>query len=391
MSSSVDNKIVKMQFDNAQFEAGVMKSMNTIDKLNEKLQFKESKKGVSALQVALDGVDFNAMLKGVQNVEHAFTSFTGMIGQKIKTEIVDSLINGAKQIEQATIGQIKSGGWARATNIANAKFTIEGLKYSWDEVRAAADYAVTDTAYGLDAAAKAASQLAASGVDFHKIIGKDGAGNDVTQMHKALRGVSGVAAMTNSDFTEIAHIFTRIAGQGRVMANDLNSIAARGINAAAEMAKQFGVTEAELRDLVSKGQISFDDFAMAMDDAFGDHAKEANKTFSGSLSNMKAALSRIGAIFAQPVMDKTNTFFIAITSRIKEFQKALSDTKGYTLSEKGLKNIRKKAEDTLKSVKGLSEMEYANRLTAEINRLKDLSLGDQLAESLKIGDVESYP
>lgn len=391
MSSSVDNKIVKMQFDNAQFEAGVMKSMNTIDKLNEKLQFKESKKGVSALQVALDGIDFNAMLRGVQNVEHAFTSFTGMIGQKIKTEIVDSLINGAKQIEQATIGQIKSGGWARATNIANAKFTIEGLKYSWDEVRAAADYAVTDTAYGLDAAAKAASQLAASGVDFHKIIGKDGAGNDVTQMHKALRGVSGVAAMTNSDFSEIANIFTRIAGQGRVMATDLNSIAARGINAAAEMAKQFGITEAELRDLVSRGQISFNDFAMAMDDAFGDHAKEANKTFSGSLSNMKAALSRIGAIFAQPVMDKTNTFFIAITSRIKEFQKALSDTKGYTLSEKGLKNIRKKAEDTLKSVKGLSEMEYANRLSAEINRLKDLSLGDQLAESLKVGDVESYP
>ena len=391
MSSSVDNKIVKMQFDNAQFEAGVMKSMNTIDKLNEKLQFKESKKGVSALQVALDGVDFNAMLRGVQNVEHAFTSFTGMIGQKIKTEIVDSLINGAKQIEQATIGQIKSGGWARATNIANAKFTIEGLKYSWDEVRAAADYAVTDTAYGLDAAAKAASQLAASGVDFHKVIGKDGAGNDVTQMHKALRGVSGVAAMTNSDFSEIAHIFTRIAGQGKVMANDLNSIAARGINAAAEMAKQFGITEGELRDLVSKGQISFNDFAMAMDDAFGDHAKEANKTFSGSLSNMKAALSRIGAIFAQPVMDKTNTFFIAVTSRIKEFQKALSNTTGYNLTEKGLKKIRKKAEDTLKSVKGLSEMEYANRLSAEINRLKDLSLGDQLAESLKVGDVESYP
>lgn len=391
MSSSVDNKIVKMQFDNAQFEAGVMKSMNTIDKLNEKLQFKESKKGVSALQVALDGIDFNAMLRGVQNVEHAFTSFTGMIGQKIKTEIVDSLINGAKQIEQATIGQIKSGGWARATNIANAKFTIEGLKYSWDEVRAAADYAVTDTAYGLDAAAKAASQLAASGVDFHKVIGKDGAGNDVTQMHKALRGVSGVAAMTNSDFSEIAHIFTRIAGQGKVMANDLNSIAARGINAAAEMAKQFGITEGELRDLVSKGQISFNDFAMAMDDAFGDHAKEANKTFSGSLSNMKAALSRIGAIFAQPVMDKTNTFFIAVTSRIKEFQKALSNTTGYNLTEKGLKKIRKKAEDTLKSVKGLSEMEYANRLSAEINRLKDLALGDQLKESLKIGDVESYP
>lgn len=369
--STVDNRIVRMQFDNAQFEAGVMKSMNTIDKLNEKLQFKEAGKGISALQVAIAGVDFSPISHGVEKMAHNFTSITGMLAQRIKTDIVDSAINAAKRLESATLGQIKSGGWARATNIANAKFTIEGLKYSWDEVRKAADYAVTDTAYGLDAAAKAASQLAASGVDFQKIIGKDGAGNDVTQMHKSLRAISGVAAMTNSSFDDISHVFTRIAGQGRVMANDLNSIAARGINAAATLADHFGMTEAEIRDLVSRGQIDFQMFSEAMDDAFGDHAKEANKTFTGSLSNMKAALSRIGAIFAQPVIDKTNTFFISLTSRIKEFQKALSDTTTKVVKGDVLDKIVKdatKAADKLGLI-GKEKGDYIARITEEQKKL----------------------
>ena len=47
--------------------------------------------------------------------------------------------------------------------------------------------------------------------------------------------------------------------------------------------------------MVTKGKIDFETFATAMDDAFGPHAKEANKTFTGAMSNVRAALSRIGA------------------------------------------------------------------------------------------------
>ena len=391
MSTEIDNKIVRMQFDNAQFEAGVMQSMKTLDELNGKLQFKEVSKGISALQVCLNGVDFTSLINGVNHIESYFTSMTGMVKKAIKEDIVDSVLQAAQKLESATLGQIKSGGWNRAMNMANAQFTIEGLKYSWEEVKKAADYAVTDTAYGLDVAAKAASQLAASGVDFHEVIGHDGVGNDLTQMHKALRAISGVAAMTNSSYEEISHVFTRIAGQGKVMAIDLNSIAARGINAAAELAKQLNVTEAEIRDMVSKGQIDFNTFAMAMDDAFGDHAKEANKTFSGSLSNMKAALSRIGAIFAQPVVDKTNTLFISITSRIKEFQKALNDTKGTKVSVQGLKKLTKAANEAADKYKlvGQERAKFIQQ-NVEESKQKLLNSKEELEKALDSGDAESY-
>jgi tape measure domain-containing protein len=379
-----------MQFDNAQFEQGVAKSMKTLDMLNEKLQFKEAQKGLSALMVSVEGVSSKSIstaVKALDRVSDYTTTVLGMMAKKVKEQFADKIVNAIEAIPTRAMSQIKSGGWNRAMNIANAQFQIEGLKFSWDKVREAADYAVTDTAYGLDAAAKAASQLAASGVDFEKIIGKDGAGKDITQMHKSLRAISGVAAMTNSSYDEIAHTFTRIAGQGRVMGEDLNSLASRGLNAAATLAKSLNTTEAEIRSMVSKGQIDFAMFSEAMDEAYGEHAKEANKTFTGALSNMKAALSRIGAIFAQPVIDKTNTLFISLTSRIKEFQKALNDTTGSKLTEKGLEKINKalkKEADNLK-LAGSARDAYIN---SQIEARKRQVL--EAEESLKNGDVENY-
>ena len=384
--SSIDNRIVRMQFDNEDFERGVMQSMKTIDALNEKLQFKEADKGISALQVHLNNVDFSGMSNAIQHIEHSFTSMTGMVAQRIKTDIVDAVIDAAKKLEQMTLGQIKSGGMARAKNIANAKFMIEGLKFDWEAVRKAADYAVTDTAYGLDAAAKAASQLAASGVDFMETI-EEVNGTKLTQMHKSLRAISGVAAMTNSSYEEIAHIFTAVAGMGKLTAMQMNQLSLRGLNIASTIAEQTGKTEQEIREMVSKGMIDFQMFSEAMDNAYGEHAKEANKTFEGSLSNLKAALSRIGAIFTQPVIDKTNTFFVALTGRIKEFQKALSDEKSYKVTEKAMARITKEANAEAKA-QNLVGKAYADKVKEMVDANKAAILANK--ESIENGDVEEF-
>lgn len=322
--STIDNRIVKMSFDNAQFERGAAQSMSTLDKLKKKLTFRDTEKNLSSLQKSIDSVKFDKLLAGVENLQKRFSA-AGIASMEVVKRLTNYVIDGLAKIEDATLGQIKRGGWTRAMNLANAQFQIEGLGYSWEKVLEAVNYGVLDTAYGLDAAASAASQLAASGVDFTKVLYKVG-DTGITQMHKALRGISGVAAMTNSTYEEIAQIFTRVAGQGRVMGNDLNSIAARGLNATAELAKYLKTTEANIKDMVRVGEIDFDTFATAMDSAFGAHAKEANKTFQGAMSNMKAALSRIGAIFAQPVVDKSNNLFNALTKKINAVKGYLADT-----------------------------------------------------------------
>ena len=310
MPNSVDTRVVEMKFDNANFEKNVRQSIKSLEDLDNALQLEDSTKNFTKIEKAANSLDLSKLENSLASLENRFSTM-GIVGATAISELTKSVMNFGKKFYDNTIGQIKSGGMARAMNIANAKFQLEGLGVAWDKIEDDINYGVKDTAYGLDAAAKAASQLTASGVQLGD------------EMKGALRGISGVAAMTNSSYEDISRIFTTIAGQGRVMADQLNQIAARGLNAAATLAKHFNVTEAEIRDMVSKGKVSFKDFAEAMDDAFGAHAKDANKTFTGALSNMKAALSRIGADFATPYMDNMIRIYNATTKLIDNIRAAL--------------------------------------------------------------------
>ena len=304
MSKIIDEKVVQMKFDNSNFEKNVAKTLKTLDNLKWKITETdlESGKGLSNLNKAAKNVDMSGLAKGIATVQARFSALQ-VIGVTALANLTNSAVNAGKKIVSALGDALVNGGKNRALNIQNAKFQIEGLlgtdefKKQWTRIDESINWAVKDTAYGYDSAAKAASQFMASNVK----VGE--------QMDYSLRAISGVAAMTNSTYDDIANVFTSVAGQGRVMATDLNSLAVRGMNAAAVLGKALGKSEAEIRDMVSKGKISFDTFAKAMDDAFGEHAKKGNETFEGALANMKAALSRIGAKVWDPLLTNQRDVF----------------------------------------------------------------------------------
>ena len=312
MSKTVEERIVEMRFDNKQFESGVKQTMTTIDRLKESLKFNNATEGVEKIQNSFNRLDFSIATRGLDNFKVRLSGLQ-VFANRIIENLADSLYGAIQKVNNgltAVFRQINEGGAARAQNIEQAKFQLEGLGVAWEDIKGDIDYAVSGTAYGLDVAARAASQLVASNVQLGE------------EMKFSLRGISGLAAMTNSSYEDIASIFTKVAGQGRMMGEDLNRIAARGINAAAELAKVFNVTEAEIRDMVSKGQIDFKTFAKAMDDAFGEHAKDANKTYAGSLSNVKAALSRLGADIKAAHFETLRKIFVDIIPQLNAFKKA---------------------------------------------------------------------
>ena len=304
MSKTIDEKVVQMKFDNSNFEKNVAKTLKTLDNLKWKITETdlESGKGLSNLNKAAKNVDMSGLAKGIETVQARFSALQ-VIGVTALANLTNSAVNAGKKIVSALGDALVNGGKNRALNIQNAKFQIEGLlgteefQKQWTRIDESINWAVKDTAYGYDSAAKAASQFMASSIK----VGE--------QMDYSLRAISGVAAMTNSTYDDIANVFTRVAGQGRVMAIDLNSLAARGMNAAAVLGKALNKSESEIRDMVSKGQISFDTFAKAMDDAFGEHAKKGNETFEGALANMKAAMSRIGAKVWDPLLTNQRDVF----------------------------------------------------------------------------------
>lgn len=290
----VDERILSMKFDNASFEKNAKVTINTLDKLQR-------------------SIDTSKLSKDISNLY----SYITKIGTEVKTFI--AIKYAIKGIDSA-LKSVTEGGKRRAENLENAHFQLQGLlkdEEKVSEIMNDVSKSVDGTAYGLDAAAKVASQLAASNVK---------AGD---QMFTALRGIAGVAAMTNSSYEDIGRIFTQVAGQGRLMGDQLLQLSGRGMNAAATLAEEFGLTEAAVRDMVSKGQISFDMFSQAMDSAFGEHAKKANETMTGALSNVKSALGRIGALFYSPLIEQNGALvqlFNALRVKTNELKDALAPT-----------------------------------------------------------------
>lgn len=313
MSNEVDKRIVEMQFKNEEFEKNAAKTLQTLQELKQKLNDNFSTKGPEELNKAIQAVDVSPITKGIEAVQVQFSALQ-IAGKRVIENITDAAMNAVSKITSKLTGviqQIKVGGSNRAQNIENAKFMLNGLKVEWDDIKDDINYGVQDTAYGLDAAARVASQLVASSVTLGD------------NMKTALRGVSGVGAMTNSSYEEIGHIFTTVAGQGKLMSMQLNQLAMRGLNVAADLGRAMNKTEAEIRDMVTKGEIDFQTFANAMDELYGEHAKDANKTFSGALSNTKAALSRLGADIAAKRFETIRQILVKIIPKLKELKAAL--------------------------------------------------------------------
>lgn len=330
MASKIDKRIVQMNFDNSKFEKGIKTTLNSLAKLKSSLNFQGASKGLKEIENAGKKVNFSALEKAVSLINKRFSTF-GIISTTALQEVTKAAINAGVRIKDALTGQIISGGKTRALNIEQAKFMFEGLGMDIEKSMASANAAVKGTAYGLDQAAKAAGQFGASGMR---------AGDEMTS---ALRAIAGVASMTSSDYDSIANIFTAVAGQGRVMGDQLLQLSQRGINVAATLGKQLGKTEKEIREMVSDGEISFEVFYKAMDYAFGEQATKANKTFTGALSNMKAALSRIGADVATPTIETLRKTFNTLTPFIDNVHAALMpaiNTIATTLDNVG-KSVRK--------------------------------------------------
>lgn len=310
MSTTVDNRVVEMQFNNENFEKNVKTSMNTLEKLKAALKLDGQTKGLNEVSKAASKVSFDGMTGGLETVKTKFSALQ-IVGITTLQEITKAALTAGKNIASNLITPLISGGLNRAMNIEQAKFQLKGLGIAWQDISEDINYGVQDTAYGLDSAAKVASQLVASGVTLGD------------NMKTSLRAVSGVAAMTNSEYSEIGEIFTTVAGQGKLMTMQLRQMEARGLNAAAQIGKVMGKSEAEVRDMVTKGKIDFQTFANAMDEAFGEHAKDANETYAGSLSNVKSALARIGADVQAAKLEDLRDIFNALRPVINGVHSAL--------------------------------------------------------------------
>lgn len=373
MSGVLDENVVILRFDNSDFEKNTKQSMDTLDKLKSSVDG-ASKESFGNLDKAANSVNLSGLGKAIDTINSRFSNL-GIMGAAALNRLTNSAITSAKNIVMAIPNQMKQGGWKRALNIEQAEFLMKGLGYTfdgffddvtgkWEGYKGAVLASVKNTAYGMDEAAKAAASLLAS-------LPEDAKSAEDLVHH--LKAISGVAAVTSSDYESISYIFTKVAGQGRMMGDELNQLSNKGFNAAAQIAKYLSsnkdlansaldtaialgkqskkmeeikthteITESDVREMVSAGAISFDIMSKSLE-GFFDTASEANKTFSGSLANVKASLSRMGAKLMEPklknltllfnhllpVLQKIEVLITPFTNKIANASKAITNFIGF--------------------------------------------------------------
>lgn len=256
------------------------------------------------IESQLNGVDVSGSGKRMG------TTLSSGFGSAFKT-VAKVGVGAVAAIGTAVGGLALGGGISRALKLDQAQFKFRALGMDVESAMASCSAAVSGTAFGLDAAATVATQLGASGVE---------AGDAMTG---ALKSVAGVAAMSGRSMEDIGSIFSKVAAKGKVSGDELLQLNEAGINATAALAKHLGKTSEEVQKLVSSGQIDFATFSAAMQETFGEAAAGANETFQGAMSNVMAALSRVGAKFADPALGGLRKVFVALIPAIDAVSKAL--------------------------------------------------------------------
>lgn len=350
--NNVENRIVEMKFDNEQFEAAVAKTMDTLDKFKQKLNFEDAGKGMDKLGKASSNYQYslNDIGQSLDQLNGRFSAM-GIIGRRVLENLTDKAVNFATKGIGGMFSGITSGGLSRAMNLEQARFQMQGIYKDASKVKSVIyDDILPElqgTPYSLDQAAVVIGQLGASGIQSSE------------QIREATRAIAGLAAMSGRGFDEVGRIFSKVAGQGNMMGGELQQLSSYGINAAADISKYFqqvdkgtasasdsvkqhiaeiadaygDLSEGTIREAASKRMIHYEDMAAAMDTLYGEHAKKSTEMYTGALEDLKAALARIGAEPAAVGLEVLRNAFNALVPAVDAVNAVL---KPFTNATKGI-------------------------------------------------------
>lgn len=272
------------------------------DSLNDTTQ--DYKEFTKAQQIANSGWTkagngMTSISKGLDSVSSKLTS----TGQSLTNNITKpALIAGGALT--AMVGKL---GFDRLVGLDSAKAKLEGLGKSTEEVERISKQVangikggMTTMAEGTDVAAGAL----ASGV-------KEG-----KELEKYIKLVGDASVGANRPVADMAMIFNRVTGQGKLMTEELNMVEEGMPGFSKAMAKHLGVTYEEFRKMVTEGQVSSKDFMTVMEDFAGNMSGAYAKSFKGMWQNSKAYIGMIGESLLSGAFEQSK-------DSLREFEKLL--------------------------------------------------------------------
>ena len=263
--SSIDERVVEMQFRNDQFEQGVKKSLISLENLKKGLNLDKSSKSLSNLESTAKNFSMKNLASDVASISDRFSTM-GIIGMTALQNITNSAIATGKTLMSAlTIDPVKSGFQEYETQINSVQTILantESKGTTLDQVNAALDelnHYADMTIYNFTEMTRNIGTFTAAGVDLDTSV-------------QAIKGIANLAAVSGSNSQQASTAMYQLSqalAAGTVKLQDWNSVVKAGMggqvfqDALKETARVHGVAidqmikdEGSFQETLSKGWLT---------------------------------------------------------------------------------------------------------------------------------------
>ena len=225
MGREVDDRVVQMQFDNAQFERETKRSLNTIERLKASLNFDKAGESLSGLTTTASKLDLTPVSDGVDTISMRFKALD-VVAATVISNITSRAVGLGKALVSAfTIDPVKSGLQEYETQINAVQTILENTQSKGttiDQVNAALDelnHYADMTIYNFTEMTKNIGTFTAAGVDLDTSV-------------QAIKGIANLAAVSGSTSQQASTAMYQLSqalAAGKVTLMDWNSVVNAGM------------------------------------------------------------------------------------------------------------------------------------------------------------------
>lgn len=301
MSTTVDERVVEMRFDNKQFEQNIQTSLSSLDKLKKSLNLEGAAKGLETVNDAANKCSGNMspLSNAVETVRVRFSALEVMAITALQNITNSALAAGKNLVSAFTIDPIKTGFEEYETqinavqtilaNTSSKGTTLDQVNNALDELNHYADM----TIYNFTEMTRNIGMFTAAGVDLDTSVA-------------AIKGIANLAAVSGSNSQQESTAMYQLSqalAAGTVKLQDWNSVVNAGMggqvfqDALKETAKVHGIAidemikdEGSFRETLSKGWLTSDILTETLAKFTGDLNEDQLRTMGYADDQIKSIM-----------------------------------------------------------------------------------------------------
>ena len=285
--SSIDQRIVEMKFDNAQFERGIKTTLGSLEALNKGLKLDGATKGLNDIGTASKNLSLAHIGESVDNISNRFKAMSVIAITALSTIAHQAVIAGGQLLKSLSVKPINEGLKEYETNLNSIQTILSNTSAkgtTLDQVNEALQQLnlySDKTIYNFSQMARNIGTFTAAGVDLNTSV-------------NAIKGIANLAAVSGSSADQASTAMYQLSqalATGTVKLMDWNSVVNAGMGGAVfqeaikETARVHGVAvdsiieeQGSFRDSLQKGWLTSEILTETLSKFTGDLTEAQLKT-----------------------------------------------------------------------------------------------------------------